>query len=90
MTKTKKRQFCEDYAEQYECEIITADGFDEAIIGIVEVGDDHVPVVCYDMEKCISILCVDMPRDDAIEYFDFNVKGSHIGPRTPLFVTTPG
>jgi len=32
---------------------------------------------------------VDMTREEAIEYFDFNVLGAFMGPQTPIFVN-PG
>jgi len=74
---------------------LKADGFDEAIIGTAygtTVSDDEGPVLVYDMQKCIDILmdgAVDMTREEAIEYFDFNVLGAFVGPQTPIFVN-PG
>lgn len=71
---------------------LKADGFDEAIIGTAygtTVRDDEGPVLVYDMQKCIDILmdgAVDMTREEAIEYFDFNVLGAFVGPQTPIFV----
>jgi len=38
----------------------------------------------YSISKCIEILCKDMPRIDAIEHFDFNVKGGYVGELTPI------
>ena len=63
---------------------LLAEGFDEAIIGMVE-GFHHTPVVLYDKDKCIDILCKDMPREEAVEYFGFNVIGSYMGENTPKF-----
>jgi len=74
---------------------LKADGFDEAIIGTAygtTVRDDEGPVLVYDMQKCIDILmdgAVDMTREEATEYFDFNVLGAFMGPQTPIFVN-PG
>lgn len=74
---------------------LKADGFDEAIIGTAygtTVSDDEGPVLVYDIQKCIDILmdgAVDMTREEAIEYFDFNVLGAFMGPQTPIFVN-PG
>jgi hypothetical protein len=59
--------------------------FDEAIIGIAERGTS-VAVVCYDRTRCIDILARDMPREDAEEFFEFNVLGSWVGDMTPVFV----
>ena len=57
-----------------EDEILKADGFDEAIIGI----DEFSMRLIYSVSKCIEILCRDMSEEDAVEYFDFNVKGSYV------------
>lgn len=41
--------------------------FDAAIVGM------HGDQVVYDEEKIIDLLAKDMPRDDAVEYFDYNI-----------------
>lgn len=41
----------------------------------------------YSVPKCIEILCRDMSEDDAIDYFEFNVRGS-LTFDSPLFVDT--
>jgi hypothetical protein len=61
--------------------------FDEAIIGVAErIGDE--PVVAYDTTKIVSILSRSMTVDEAYEYFEFNILGSYVGSKTPLFITT--
>ena len=73
---------------------LKADGFDDAIIGTaygMTVSDDQGPVLVYDIQKCIDILMdgsVDMTREEAIEYFDFNVLGAFMGPQTPIFMNS--
>jgi len=66
-------------------EMLVADGFDAAIIGITESIN---PVVVYDWNKCVEILCKDMSEEDAIEHMSFNVTGAYVGPRTPIFIRT--
>ena len=66
-------------------EALLADGFSEALIGMGTRFMHDVAV--YDYEKCIEILERDMPHEDAIEYFDFNVSGAYVGENTPVFVT---
>lgn len=68
----------EDY---YDEEILKADGFDEAIIGI----DPNSVKLVYSIKKCIEILMRDMTDEDAREYFNFNVLGAYIGEKTPIF-----
>lgn len=62
---------------------LKADGFDDAIIGVDESGMRLI----YSESKCIDILQNEHGMDliDAIEYFDFNVKGAHMGEGTPIW-----
>lgn len=62
-------------------EIIKADGFDDAIIGIEQ---DTMKLI-YSVSKCIDILKKQMDESEAAEYFDFNVRGSYIGEKTPIW-----
>lgn len=64
-----------------EDEILKADGFDDAIIGI----DEFSMRLIYSVSKCIEILCRDMSEEEAVEYFDYNVKGSYVGEKTPIW-----
>ena len=64
-----------------EEEILKADGFDDAIIGI----DEETMRLIYSVSKCIEILCRDMNEEEAVEYFDFNVKGAYMGEKTPIW-----
>lgn len=59
-----------------------ADGFDAAVIGICT----KTYRVVYSRVKCIEILSKDMDYEDAVEHFDFNVDGSYMGEKTPIFV----
>ena len=63
--------------------LLIADGFNDAIIGI----DESSMRVIYSVTKCIEILCLDedMDVDDAIEHFEYNVRGSYVGERTPIW-----
>lgn len=66
-------------------EMLCADGFEAAILGITEACE---PVVVYDWDECVRILQVrdEMTEEDAIEHMSFNVTGAYVGPRTPLFI----
>lgn len=66
-------------------EMLFADGFDEALIGVAE-RCGMVPVALYDIDKCIEILIDEgLTHEDAIEHFEFNVLGSYVGENTPMF-----
>jgi hypothetical protein len=64
-----------------EEDILKADGFDEAIIGI----ETNEMRLIYSVSKCIQILSSDMNEEDAVEFFDFNVRGSYVGDKTPIW-----
>lgn len=83
MTGEKKRARLAEYDEEMLC----ADGFDDAIIGFAERCSQPLLVV-YDAEKCIDILVErdGMSRDEAHEFFSFNVAGAWVGNHTPVFL----
>lgn len=75
----------EEIIELYgDLELLKADGFDDAVIGIeVKTGR-----LVYDTNKMIQILIEDnMTEEDAIEYIDYNVIGAYVGELTPIFIT---
>ena len=70
--------------EDYE-DVLIADGFDDAVIGI----EPMTMRVVYDIDKVIEILMDQgMDHDEAIEYYEFNIVGAYVGGQTPLFVNT--
>ena len=70
-------------SEEYP-DLIILDGFDEAIIGVVErIG---LLAVCYDKSKIIKILMRDMNEIQAIEYYEFNILGAYMGEHTPVYL----
>lgn len=64
-----------------EEEILKADGFDDAIIGIEESSGRLI----YSVSKCLKILEKDMSEEDASEYFWYNVHGAWVGDKTPIW-----
>jgi hypothetical protein len=64
-----------------EEEFIKIDGFDEAIIGI----EDFDMRLIYSCSKIIEILKQEMSEEDAIEHFEYNIKGAWLGEKTPIF-----
>ena len=69
-------------------EVVLADGFEEAFLGVSEVFG-RPPLATYDKEKCIDILVErdGMTYEEAVEYFEFNVSGSWVGDSTPIYLT---
>jgi len=71
----------------FDPELLTADGFDAAIIGVASRCGMQ-PVVVYDRAKCLEILMAndDMDYETAEEFFEFNVAGAYVGERTPMYL----
>ena len=68
-------------------EILLADGFEDAFMGIVESNGSH-PKALYDEDICVDTLMErdDMSYEEAVEFFQFNVAGAYVGEYTPAFV----
>jgi len=60
---------------------LKADGYDDAIIGV----DEETMRLIYSEKKVIEILSRDMPMEDAIEYYYFNIVGAYMGEKTPIW-----
>ena len=74
----------EEIVEYYpDEEILKADGFDDAVIGIEEGSMRLI----YSVRRCIEILITDeeITLEDALEHFSYNVSGSYVGEKTPIW-----
>jgi hypothetical protein len=71
---------------QVEFLFLTEPEYDDAIIGVVERAAGS-PVIAYDTQKILSILERSMPIDEAQEYFEYNILGSYMGDKTPVYIT---
>jgi hypothetical protein len=71
-----------------EPNILFAEGFDEAIAGVV--WDGERTRVVYDTELILELLMgrSEMTYEEAVEYFDFNINGSYMGEYTPFYLET--
>ena len=67
-------------------DVLIADGFDKAIMGIVERSGMN-PVVLYNKDKCLKTLQNrdGMSESEAIEFYYYNIVGAHMGDYTPCF-----
>lgn len=77
-----------DELSDYNEEMLFADGFDDALIGIVEQFG-RPPVALYDYDKCVAILMErdDMEEGEAIDFLGYNTLGAYVGENTPAFAT---
>lgn len=67
--------------------MIRACGLDDAIIGVGQRCGD-VNVIVYDSQKIVDILVErdGMDREEAWEYFEFNILGAYVGESTPMYL----
>lgn len=73
----------EKIAYEYGEDLLFADGFDDAIIGVDAAGYR----VVYDHDKMVKIMVRGgMDHTEAVEYIDFNVIGAFVGDKTPIYV----
>jgi hypothetical protein len=75
------------YLEETGEDILLADGFEDAFIGLAERCGQPT-IAAYDLNRCIEILMVrdGMSEEEAIEFFTFNVIGAYAGELTPTFL----
>ena len=61
--------------------------FDEAIVGVVE--RINLTAFCYDTQEILNILAEPeyrMNPEEALEHFEFNIRGSYVGEHSPVFL----
>jgi hypothetical protein len=82
----------EDTPEQLEPvddydKMLKADGFDDCIIGICN-RKGQPPVLAYNTDKIINkLIKMDkMTRDEATEYYNYNIADAYMGEGTPCFI----
>lgn len=63
---------------------LKANGFDDAVIG-VEISDPMRLI--YSVKRVIEILITEdeMSLEDALEHFEYNIRGSYVGDQTPIW-----
>lgn len=80
---TKLEIILEHYPDS---ELLKADGFDDAIIGVANNKTTGEEVLVYSISKAIAILRRDMSIEEATEHFYFNVEGAYVGKKTPIWI----
>ena len=76
----------EELSEYHGDELLFADGYDDAIIGVA-IGFDSQRVV-YDVQKMIEV-CMsnsDAPYDEVVEWLEYNTFGAYVGENTPIYM----
>ena len=86
--KEKKGHENREIVASFFEEALLADGFDHCILGVAEGFSFSEPVVIYDKELVLNTLGDSMSSDEAVEYYHFNILGSYVGEKTPIYMTT--
>ena len=73
-------------SERHDCDLLFADGFDDAIVGVA-AGFDF-PRVVYSADKMADLLAEEenFSREEAWEWLEFNTFGAYIGKSTPIYI----
>ena len=66
-------------------DVLIADGYDEALIGVGTQFSNQVAV--YDYGKCVDVaMGMGLTREEAEEYLEFNFCGAYLGSNTPVVI----
>jgi len=78
-----------ELSEHFGDDLLFADNFDNAIIG-VSMGISSGTKVVYDAEEMARTLVVSegITEQEAWEYLEFNTFNAYVGDNTPIFVST--
>lgn len=78
-----------DELAKYNNDMLFLDGYDpKALVGVrIKSGSSIIAI--YDDTLCLESLMDndDMTEEDAIDYFEYNTRGSYVGENTPAFLT---
>jgi len=82
---TRLEQIVEWFPDE---ELLSADGFEDCVIGVAYNKTTSTYNLVYSRSKCIDVLIKrdGMTFEEAVEYFDFNVEGAYMGEKTPIWV----
>ena len=69
-----------------EDDILLADGFEAAYLGVCRRFNTYAAL--YDYDQCVAVLMErdEMSYEDAVEFLEFNVLGAYVGESTPVFL----
>lgn len=75
----------DEYCEEFDVELMRADGLDACIVGITT----NPPMrVVYDAEKIVALLVSrdGMTEEGAWEFFYYNIDCAYVGEQTPIYI----
>jgi hypothetical protein len=87
-TRSYQEKLLEWIDETFEV-IVYPTGFEDCIVGVGERFGGP-PVAVLDIAKMLAKLEKEgMTHDEAIEYFEFNILGTHVGEQNPVYMHVP-
>ena len=86
MVKNHSKKLRESLCEQFGDDLLFADGYDGAIIGVAS-GFDSGRVV-YSVKKMIEIAAKELSidHDEASEWLEYNTFQAYVGEYTPIYL----
>jgi hypothetical protein len=84
MGKKSAKRIVDDLADEFDHPLQRINGYDDCVIGTC-YAYGRASALLYDYEKMIAKLMKDMSREDAVEFFEFNISGAFTGPGLPAF-----
>jgi hypothetical protein len=78
-----------DVLSEYNNSMLFLDGYPHNCIIGIRIKKDTKIVAAYSDADCVDSLIEDdeMTDEDAVEFFEYNTRGSYVGEHTPVFVT---
>ena len=64
---------------------VVLDGFDDCLVGVSESFGEE-PRLIYSKKQIIFKLMNDMTKEEAIEYYYYNIVGGYFGVQNPIFI----
>lgn len=79
---TNLEEIIEKYPDE---EILKADGFDNCVLGYEYNWDGNIRLI-YSVKAMLDGLIFEgMTEEDAIEHFEYNIRGGYVGEKTPIW-----
>jgi hypothetical protein len=87
MERTKLDEIVEYWKTiDQDVEILKADGYDDCVLGYDYSWDGTIRLI-YSVKQIIDKMIKEdgMTDEEAVEYFEFNMRGSYVGEQTPIW-----
>lgn len=77
------KRIIENYPDE---QILIADGYDDCVIGYDYGNGMNAIRLIYSVQKILDQLVAEgMDEIDAIEHFEYNMRGGYVGEQTPIW-----